>query len=118
HLQHLMNILSAIPDLQHFRLEAFPLALLANQFHVGQELHFDNHRAVALASLAATAWDVEGKVPRRESALVSLGCPGKEFAYSVKSFDISHRIRPRRTPDRRLVHEHNFIYKLIPFNLI
>ena len=49
-VEHLVNVLAVIANFQDFRLVARALALLANQFHIGEELHFDGHGAVALAA--------------------------------------------------------------------
>src|SRR5579863_1158657 len=57
--QYLMNILAAIANFQHSRLVARTLALFANQFYVGEKLHFHRDRAVALTSLAPASRHVE-----------------------------------------------------------
>ncbi len=59
HIQHVMDVLSVITHGKNLRLVARAFAILADQFHVGQELHFHGHRAVAGAGIAAPAGDVE-----------------------------------------------------------
>src|ERR1019366_4732038 len=112
-VQNFVNVLPAIPHVEHGWLIARPLTLLANQFDVGQELHLHRDRAVALACLTTPARNVERKMSRPESALLRLGQGSEQFADRVKRLDIRHRIRPRRPSNRRLVDQHHFLNKLI-----
>src|SRR5271154_6352330 len=61
-LQHFVDVLSAIANLQHAVLEARPLALFAKQFHVGEKLHFHRDGTVTLTSLTSATGNVEGKM--------------------------------------------------------
>ncbi len=54
-LQHFVDIQIVVANLQDAALVARTLALFADQFHVGQELHLHRHRAIALAHFAAAA---------------------------------------------------------------
>ena len=63
-----MDVLAFIADLQHSRLIACAFALLAQQLDICQELHFNGHRAIALASLAASAGNVEREMSCAEAA--------------------------------------------------
>ena len=56
--------LALVPDLEDLALEPLPLAGLAGQGHVGEELHLDDLLAGALALLAPAARGVEGEVAR------------------------------------------------------
>ena len=67
-----VDILVAIAHFQNAALEARAAAFLADQFDVGEKLHLDGDRAVALAGLAAPAGDIEGKVAGAEAALLGL----------------------------------------------
>ena len=58
-LQHLVDIQAVIPDFQNAALETSALAFVAEQFDVGEELHVNGHRAVALAGLAPSTGHVE-----------------------------------------------------------
>src|SRR5580700_466501 len=111
--QHLVNILSAVAHVEYLRFITSPFALFANEFDVGEKLHLNRNRAIALTSFAPPARNVERKVPRGEAALLGLRQRGKKFADDVKCLDVSHRIRPRRPPDRRLIHQHHFVDELI-----
>src|SRR5271156_5951571 len=108
-----MNILSTVAHVEYLRFIAGPFALFADEFHVGEKLHFHCNRAIALAGLAPSARNVEGKVPRGKSALLGLRQRGKEFADGVKRLNVSHRIRPRRSSNGRLIDQYHFINKLI-----
>src|SRR5690348_6613385 len=110
-----MNILAAIAHFEHFGLEAHAFALFADQFHIGEKLHFDHHGSVALAGFAASAGDVERKVTRSESSLVCLGSGCEKLANSVKSLDVGNRVRARGTSDWGLVDQHDLIDKLMAF---
>ena len=105
-LQHFVDVQAVVLDLQDAALVARAFALFADQLHVGQKLHLDRHRAVALARLAAAARDVERKVPGRVAALLRLPRGGEQRADQVERLDVRHRIRTRRAADRRLVHHH------------
>src|SRR5229473_5516261 len=113
-----MNILAAIADLQHPGLVTRSFALLADQLDVGKKLHLDRNRTVSLASLAAAAWNVEGEVPRAETAFLGLRQRSKEIADRVKGLDIRDRIGARCTTDGGLVHQNNFIDELIAFHAV
>src|SRR5205823_10467648 len=60
---------------------------------------------------------VEGEVPGSKSALMSFRSSGKQFADSVKSLDVGHRIRTGRTASRRLIHQHDFINEFVAGDL-
>src|SRR5437016_9265247 len=62
HVQHIVNVLAAITHVEYLLFEARAFALFADEFDVGEELHLDRHRAVALTDFAATAGHVERKV--------------------------------------------------------
>src|SRR5262249_48082097 len=67
-IEHLMDGPPAVADLEHLRLEAFAVALVARHEDVGEELHLDAHFALALAGLAASARHVERKMTRGQAA--------------------------------------------------
>src|ERR1700733_1423071 len=91
-IQNLVNVLALVMDLQHLRLIARAFAFVADQLDVGEELHFDCDRAVALAIFAAAAGNVEGKMPGREAALLGFRERSKEFADNVECFDVGNWI--------------------------
>ena len=64
-VEHVVNVLAVITNLEDLGLVARAFALLADQLDVGEELHFDGDSAVALADFAAAAGNVEGEMCRR-----------------------------------------------------
>src|SRR4029078_1150239 len=58
-VEGLLDVLAAIADLEHLGLVARAVAGLARQQEVGEKIHLDLDDAVALAGLAAPAWNVE-----------------------------------------------------------
>ena len=102
-LQHFVNIFVAVAHFQHAALEARAAAFLADQLHVGEELHLHGDRAVALAGFAAAAGDVEGEMAGGEAAALGFGRGGENFADGVEGFQIGGGIRARRAADGRLV---------------
>ena len=102
-LQRLVDIESVVANLEDAALVARALALFAHQLDVGQELHLDGHRAIALADLAAAAGDVEGEVAGGISALLGLARGGEQGADCVERLDVGHRVGARRAPDGRLI---------------
>src|SRR4029077_12333676 len=111
-----MNIFAAIADLEHPGLVTRSFTLLADQLDVREKLHLDRHRTVTLESLAAAAGNVEGEVPRAETALLGLRQRSKEIADGIKGIDVRDRIGARCTTDGRLIHQTNFIDELILFH--
>ena len=63
HLEHVRDRLALEPDLERLAVVAPPVALLARDVDVGQEVHLDLDLAVAAADLAAPALDVEAEAP-------------------------------------------------------
>ena len=47
-VEHLMDVAAPVAHLEHLRLEALAVALVAGDEHVGQELHLDADFALAL----------------------------------------------------------------------
>src|SRR6202140_2170971 len=112
-VQHFVNVLAAIAHLEHRRLVARALALLTNQFDIGQKLHFHRYRAVSLTSLTTPAGYVERKVSRAESAFLRLRQGSEQIANRIERLDLRHGIRSRSAPNWRLVDQHHFLDKLI-----
>ena len=79
-----MDIPAVVMNPQDFRLIARPLALLADQFDIGEKLHLHGDRTVALAGIAAASRNIERKVPGAEAALLGLGQRGKEVTDPVE----------------------------------
>src|SRR5205807_5084069 len=82
---------------------AAPLALLARDVDVGQEVHLDRNHAVALARLAAAALHVEREAPRLVAARLRLGHHREELTDEREHARVGRGIASRRTTDWRLV---------------
>src|SRR2546425_6970263 len=63
HVEHIGDRLALEANLERLAVVARPLARLARDVDVGQEVHLDLDRPVALAGLATTAADVEREAP-------------------------------------------------------
>ena len=79
------------------------LADRAGHPDVGEEVHLQPVRAVALARLAAAAGVVEAEPARLVAADLRLAALGEEGADLVEDLDVRRRVRARRAADRRLV---------------
>ena len=115
-VQHFMNVLAFVVDIEHLRLVARAFAFVANQFHISQKLHFNGDRAIALAGFATPAGHVKRKMSGREAALLRFRQRGKKLADNVEGLDISDRIRARSAANGRLIDENNLIEKIVAFN--
>ena len=102
-LQDVVNVFAVIANLENAALEARAAAFFADQFHVGEKLHFDGDGAVALAGFAAAAGHVEGKMAGGVAAALGVGRFGEDFADGVEGFEVRGRIRARRAADGRLI---------------
>src|ERR1044071_6478286 len=91
-VQDLMNVFAFIADVEDLRLVARALAIFTQEFHIGEELHFDGYGAIALACLTASARDIKAEVACTVSVLMGFRDRRKDFADRVKCFDIGHRI--------------------------
>jgi hypothetical protein len=58
-VQHIRNVFGFVPYFQDRIFKASALAVLAGQFHIGQELHFHGHGTIALASLTSSCLEIE-----------------------------------------------------------
>ena len=103
HFQHVVDRLSAVFDLQHFIAETPTAARLANQLHVGHELHRDFDDALALTLLAASSRDVERECRGPQSVVLGIGLVRVEFPDFVVGFDVGHGVGARRLADGILV---------------
>src|SRR5690606_450355 len=80
HVEHVGDRLAADLHLEGLAVVPLTLADLAGDVDVGQEVHLDLDRAVALARLAAAALDVEREAAGLVAALAHLGRTGEEVA--------------------------------------
>ena len=103
HLQHVVDAVALVQDVQGLAVVALAVAHVAGHVHVGQEVHLDLDQAIALAGLAAAAAHVEAEAARRVAACARLGHLRIQFAQGREQAGIGGRIGTRGAPDRRLV---------------
>ncbi len=84
HLQNVVNIFFLVTHIENSAFVPRAAAFLANKLNVGEKSHLDRHGAVALASLAPPARNIERKMSRRESALLRLRRGSKNFANRIE----------------------------------
>ena len=113
HVEHLRDRLVLVPHLEHLRLEAAAVALLARHEDVGEKLHLDAHFAFALTRLAAAAGHVEREVARGEAARLGVLGRREQLADRIEGLEVGHRIRPRRAANRRLIDQHDVADELV-----
>ena len=61
HVENVGDIFSFVGDFQRFAVVAASVADVAGDEDIGEKMHFDFERAVALAVLAASAFDIEAE---------------------------------------------------------
>ena len=103
HVEHVRDGLAADFDLQRLFVVSRALTDLAGHVDVGEKVHLDLDRAVALAGLAAPALDVEREAPRLVAALARLGRAGKKVADFGEDARVGGRVAPGRASDGALV---------------
>src|SRR5204862_1416706 len=76
-LEHFMDVEPVVADLKDAALVARAFALVADQLDIGEKLHLHGDRAIALAGLASSAWDIERKMSRGVAAFGGFACGGE-----------------------------------------
>ena len=103
HRERLADVLALEQDRQRFRIEASAAAYVAQDLHIGQEIHLDALHALALAGLAAAAGRVEGEAAGRKPAHPRLGRIRVQPADRVPESDVGGRAGARRLADGSLI---------------
>ena len=100
HVQEFGDVLSLPADLQRVLGESRSATLIAGHPDIGQKIHVEPGRAIALAGLAAAAGDVEAEPARLPAPLLRVGQHREELADVVPHLYVRRRIAPRRAADR------------------
>ena len=79
HRQHLVDIPALVLHIEDRGLVARSIALFAGKLHVGEKLHFDRNRAVAVAYVATASGYVERKMSRCVAMTLCLGLRRKKL---------------------------------------
>ena len=109
HVQHIGDAFAAVYHFQRFAVVTLAVAFVAGDEDIGQKMHFDLDRAVALARLAAPAFDVERKPPGRVTARFGFRQSGKPVADGRERAGIGGGVRTRRAANGRLVDIDDFV---------
>ena len=116
-VEHLVDVAAAVLDLEHLRLEALAVALVARHEDVGEELHLDrtspspSHASQRPPGTLNEKWLA---VRPRDSRVLGRR---EQLADRIERLEVGHRIRPRRPADRRLIDEHDVGDELGAFEL-
>lgn len=86
------------------------MARRARRVHAGHEQQFHADEALALAGLAAPLGDVEREPSGIVAAASRIGRGSEQLAHMVEQARVGGEVRPRRAPDRFLVHLHQTLY--------
>ena len=105
HRENVADVLPAVPHGQNPSLEPPPVAGVAPDGDVGQELHVDRLPAGPLAHLAAAARRVEREVARDDPARHGARGPREDLPDLVPRLGVGDRVGPRRSAERALVDE-------------
>ncbi len=96
-------LLPLIANMKGLAAKPFALADRAGDPDIGEKIHFQPVRAIALAGLAPASRDIEAEPARSVTARFRLGHPREEVANLVKQLDVGRRVGARSSTDRRLV---------------
>ena len=118
HIEHLGDVLPLETDLQRLPVVALASAHLAGHVDVGQEVHLDLERAVALAGLAAPALDVEAEAARTVATDLGLLRHGEQLADVVEQAGVGGRVGAGRPADGRLVDVDDLVQQVDAFDAI
>ena len=112
HLQDVADRLPLEAAFERLGVVAKPLARLAADVKVGQEVHLDLADALALAGLAPAPLDVEAEPAGGVAPDLGLAGPGEDLADLVEDAGEGGRGRPRPPADRRLVDRDQLVDRL------
>src|SRR6185312_5075074 len=116
HVQHVADGFSLIPDLERFPVIPAAIAFFAMHVDVRQEIHFYDTHSAALADIATSAFDIEGKAPRVIAADPGLGNGREKGADIGKKAAVGGRVAARRATDRRLIDLDYFVDMFQPLD--
>src|SRR3569623_2390458 len=102
-LEHFVDVEAFVSDIENRALVASAAAIVADKFDVGEELHLDRARSIALARFSASAGHVERKMTGGVAALLRIARACEQAADNVERLEVGDGIRARRAADRSLV---------------
>ena len=116
HVQYIGNILSLIPDFQGLPVVPGAMAYFAGYVYIRKKLHFNFNNAIAVAGLAAAAFDVEAESSRFVSPHFGFRSLAEKLPDIIENAGIGGRIRSWRAADGLLVNVDNLIHIFRPFH--
>ena len=102
-LKNISDIQALVSDLQRLAIVALARTRLAGDIHRRQEVHFDLEHTIALALLAAPAFDIEAETSRVVAPHPGRGHRGEEVADFVEHPGVGGRVGPRGATNRCLI---------------
>ena len=118
HLQHFVDVLALVLDLQGLPVVPPPLAHLTGDIDVGQKVHLDLDEAVAGAGLAPAAPGVEGKPSRAVAPALGVGSGGEQVPDVVEQIGIGGGIAAGSASDGGLVDIDDLVQKLLALDAV
>src|ERR1700683_42164 len=103
HLEHLVDVLATVTDLECFTVVALALAHIARHVHIREEVHLNLEDAIPLTGLAAAALDVETEASGVVTASARFRHCREQLAQRREESRVGRGIGTRRTPDGTLV---------------
>ena len=112
HVQHFVNVLSLVGNLQGFPIISLALAYLAGNENIRQEVHFDFQQTVSAAGFASPALHVKGKAILLIAPCLCLRALGEDFANHVKQAGVGGRIASGSAANGTLVNHDDLVQLL------
>ena len=109
HVEDLGDRLALVVNLERLPVVTSPVALLARDVDVREEVHLNTQGAITGTRLAPTTLDVEREASLEVAAHLCLGRLGEELANVVEDARIGCRVAPWRAADGALVDVHDLV---------
>ena len=103
HLQHIVDALAPVLDLQRLAVVALALTHLTGDIDIRQKVHFDLDDAIAVTGLAPAALDIEGEPGRIVAPHLGIVGLGKHLPDVGEHTGVGGRVGTRGAADGRLI---------------
>ena len=117
-VEDLRDRLPAVLDVEGLPVVAEPLAVLAGDVDVGEEVHLDRDDAVPLAGLAASPFHVEREATGPEAARLRVGHHRKQIPDEGEKARVGRWVRSGRPADGRLIDLDHLVERGDAVNLV
>ena len=112
HIQHIIDILSLVANLQSFPVITLSVTNLAGHIDIRQEMHLNLYNTVSGAGFTSSSLHIEGKPPLGIASFLGILGAGEEVTNQVKDACIGCRVGARGSSDRALVNVYDLIQGL------